>query len=83
MTFENNSQTGYTTEKIVQAFAARTSPIYWGNPDIGLEFNTAAFVNCHDYDTFDQVIQEVQAIDQDDYRYQAMFCTPYFCKKQP
>ncbi|MDP2539286.1 glycosyltransferase family 10 [Helicobacter sp. faydin-H76] len=32
--FENSSTNGYTTEKIIQAFGARTIPIYWGNPKI-------------------------------------------------
>ena len=32
--FENQSYPGYTTEKILDAFRARTVPIYWGNPRI-------------------------------------------------
>lgn len=33
--FENSSYPGYTTEKIIEAFAAKTIPIYWGNPCVG------------------------------------------------
>ncbi|MGX2982281.1 glycosyltransferase family 10 domain-containing protein [Helicobacter sp. 23-1045] len=29
--FENSSTSGYTTEKLIQAVAARTIPIYWGD----------------------------------------------------
>ena len=36
--FENCSQPGYSTEKILEAFAARTVPIYWGG-----SFNRADF----------------------------------------
>ena len=37
--FENTSTSGYTTEKIIGAFAAGAIPIYWGNPEITKEFN--------------------------------------------
>lgn len=30
--FENSSSPGYVTEKIIEALAARTVPIYWGDP---------------------------------------------------
>lgn len=61
--FENSSSRGYTTEKIVEAFASATIPIYWGNPDIAKEFNPAAFINCHDYDNFEQVLNYVKEVD--------------------
>lgn len=64
--FENASTPGYTTEKIVEAFAAGTIPIYWGNPLIHLEFNTKAFVNCHDYNSFEEVIEVIKRIDSND-----------------
>jgi len=31
--FENSSTSGYLTEKLIQAYAACTVPIYWGDPD--------------------------------------------------
>src|SRR3989442_12361365 len=37
--FENASLPGYTTEKIVEAMAARDPPLYRGNPPIHREFN--------------------------------------------
>lgn len=64
--FENSSTEGYTTEKIVQAFASGTIPIYWGNPNIHKEFNTESFVNCFDYTSFDNVIDRIIQIDKDD-----------------
>lgn len=64
--FENASAPGYTTEKILQAFAAGTIPIYWGNPEIVKEFNPKAFINCHAYDSFDEVVKRVIEIDKDD-----------------
>ena len=74
--FENCSHPGYTTEKIVQAFAAGAIPIYWGDPRIAETFNRAAFVNCHDYGSWDEVVQAVAQIDADPERQLAMRRTP-------
>lgn len=64
--FENSSDEGYTTEKIVEAKAAGTIPIYWGNPNITEEFNPKSFINCHDYNNFLEIIEEIKKIDKDD-----------------
>lgn len=74
--FENTSHPGYTTEKIVDSFAAGTIPIYWGDPRIAETFNTGAFVNCHDYASLDDVVEAVKKIDQDDSLYRRMLHTP-------
>lgn len=74
--FENTSHAGYATEKIVQAFAAKTVPIYWGDPLIENVFNPEAFINCHKYDSFADVVREVARIDQDDAAYQRMINAP-------
>ena len=67
--FENASSPGYVTEKLVQSFAAGTIPIYWGDPMVAREFNTKAFINCNDYNSFDEVIERVRQIDEDDKLY--------------
>lgn len=64
--FENSSTSGYTTEKILQAFSAGTIPIYWGNPNVGEDFNEKAFINCHKYKNFEEVLEVIKKIDQDD-----------------
>lgn len=74
--FENSSHSGYSTEKIVQAFAAKAVPIYWGDPCISEDFNEASFINCHKFDNLDEVVEEVRKIDQDDRRYLAMLSEP-------
>lgn len=65
MAFENTCQPGYTTEKIVESFASGTIPIYYGDPRVAEEFNPAAFINCNDYDSFDEVIDRVLQVEQD------------------
>ena len=64
--FENSSTSGYTTEKILQAFSACTIPIYWGNPNVAKDFNEKAFINCHSYHNLEDVVEAVRKIDQDD-----------------
>lgn len=74
--FENCSHPGYSTEKIVQAFAAGTIPIYWGDPRIAETFNREAFVNCHDYGSWDEVVQAVEDLDNDPQKKLAMLQAP-------
>lgn len=64
--FENACHRGYTTEKIISSFQARTIPIYWGNPDVAKDLNPEAFINCHDFSSFDEVVNEVRRLDTDD-----------------
>jgi alpha(1,3/1,4) fucosyltransferase len=66
ITFENSSLPGYTTEKILHAFVSNTIPIYWGNPLIAMDFNEDAFINCHRYNSFEEVVNRIIEIDNDD-----------------
>lgn len=66
---ENSSREGYLTEKLPVGFAARTIPIYFGDPSVGLEFNTKRFINTHEFPSFEAVVQRVKEIDQDDNLY--------------
>mgnify|MGYP002624552368 CR=1 FL=1 len=63
---ENARYEGYTSEKLLTSFEAHTVPIYWGNPYVAEEFNSEAFVNCMDYESFDEVVKRVKEIDEDD-----------------
>jgi alpha(1,3/1,4) fucosyltransferase len=76
--FENSSHAGYTTEKIVDAMRVHSIPIYWGNPLIHQEFNTKSFINCHDFNDFDEVIQRIIDIDNDVELYKEYLQQPYF-----
>jgi len=76
--FENTSSSGYTTEKILHAFISNTIPIYWGNPDVAKDFNPKAFINCHDFQNFDQVLEEIERIDSNPEEYILMLNQPPF-----
>lgn len=74
--FENSSHDGYCTEKLMQAFAAGTIPIYWGDPKVKEDFNEAAFINATDYASFDEVVARVKELDNNDEEYLNMLSTP-------
>lgn len=80
--FENSSYPGYTTEKILDAFLANTIPIYWGNPLIHLDFNPNAFINCHDFDSFEQVVERVIEVDQNEALYRQMLSEPPYANNK-
>ncbi|NNF04884.1 MAG: glycosyltransferase [Rhodothermales bacterium] len=76
--FENASWPGYTTEKILQAFQAGSIPIYWGNPLIDRDFNPDAFINCHDFDSFEDVVEHVRRVDADESLYRRYLAASVF-----
>ena len=80
--FENSSTSGYTTEKILQAFSACTIPIYWGNPNVAKDFNDRAFINCHQYESLEQVVELIKKIDEDDELFEQYLREPIGTEKQ-
>jgi hypothetical protein len=76
--FENSSYPGYTTEKLVRALRAQTIPIYWGNPAVHRDFNTRAFINCHEYPDFGAVVRRVIEVDNDDDLFREYVSEPPF-----
>lgn len=82
--FENACSSGYTSEKILQAFAAGSIPIYWGNPDIEIDFNPEAFVNCHRFDSFEDVITYVKQIEESPILYKKIIQQdPFMDREKP
>ena len=76
VTFENSGSRGYTTEKIMESYASYSVPIYWGNPDIAKEFNPDSFINCHDFESFDEAVEYIRKVDNDDELYLKMVKAP-------
>ncbi len=73
---ENACFPGYTSEKIISSFLANTIPIYWGNPDISLEFNPRAFIDCTSM-SLPEVVELVEKMDRDDDLYLEMLSQPW------
>lgn len=72
LSFENSIFRGYTSEKIISSFQAKSVPIYWGNPNVTKEIDPDGFINCHDYETLDEVIEVIKIIDTDKNKYLKM-----------
>ena len=72
LSIENSSYTGYSTEKITDAFAAGSIPIYWGDPLITKVFNPKAFIRVSDYPSIDALSDRIREIDEDDELYMQM-----------
>lgn len=78
LAFENTASVGYCTEKILQAFAANTVPIYYGDKTAAKDFNPKAFINVNDFKNIDEAIAYIKKIDQDDQAYLKMLREPMF-----
>ena len=77
--FESTKHEGFITEKITDAFFADTIPIYYGSSDVTDFFNKKAFINVSDYASFDEAIQKIIELDNDDDKYLEMLRQPIFC----
>lgn len=79
---ENALFDGYTSEKLLTTFQAHSIPIYWGNPYVAEEFNEDAFINCHAFETIEQIVERVKEIDNDDDLWKKMIAAPWQTEKQ-
>jgi hypothetical protein len=75
---ENQCCKGYVTEKITEAFAARTVPIYMGDPDIGKDFNEESFVNILSTNDYMKTIERVITLDNNRSLYLDAINAPVF-----
>lgn len=66
---ENTYAPGYTTEKILEAFASNCIPIYYGDPLAVQDFNPKAFINAHDFPDMASLLERVKEIDSNDELY--------------
>lgn len=79
--FESTAHYGFITEKLTDAFYSDTVPIYYGSSTVSSIFNPAAFINCSDYASMDDVVKKVMELDQDDDQYLEVLRQPIF--RQP
>lgn len=69
---ENASHSGYTTEKIVEAFASNCVPIYWGDPDVVSVFNPKSFINANEIKNLKELVERVKLFNENDELYLEM-----------
>jgi GR25 family glycosyltransferase involved in LPS biosynthesis len=63
--YENQSSPGYTTEKLLHAKAAGCVPIYWGDPKVERDFDTAGFIDARGVTTAGELIRLVKQVEED------------------
>jgi hypothetical protein len=80
--FENDAyrpgHSWYITEKIMEPMTVNSIPIYKGADNISQDFNRNSFINCHDFKNFDDVIQYILHIDNNDNEYLSILREPWF-----
>lgn len=68
---ENSSCPGYVTEKVMQALAVNTVPIYFGDPTVSTDINPESIVWIRDRNDVKRAIEEVVFLDTHDEAYLA------------
>jgi len=82
ISFENTSHQGYTTEKIIEPMYAGSMPVYWGNPEIAMDFNTQSFLNWHEFGSDKALIDRIIELDQNESLYEEVYNQPYLLQNK-
>ena len=80
VTFENKIYPGYVTEKICDAYKSRCIPIYWGSNEVVNDFNPKTFINANDFSSFDELVEYIKKVDNDQELYESYFEESIFSK---
>lgn len=60
LALENGSKPGYVTEKLIDAYAANTVPVYWGSKTINRDFNPKSFITVPENYSHDEIIKYME-----------------------
>ena len=74
---ENSFVDDYVTEKIMDAFCARTIPIYIGTDKVFRDFNKDAFIYLEGFD-YDKLVARVKEVNENKELYKYMMTVPVF-----
>jgi len=75
---ENSSNPGYVTEKIIHPLSVGSIPIYWGAENVSSDFNDKTFINVHDFDSMEEVLELIKEIDGNNELYDKFLSEPIF-----
>jgi hypothetical protein len=83
--FENSRQTHYLTEKLANAYAAGTVPLYWGAPEAPAWLNRRAFLQLEDDSDagLEAFIDRIEALAADHHAYAQIFEQPLLVGEIP
>lgn len=78
ISFENSNYPGYSTEKLIDPMLVNSIPIYWGNPEVGKDFNSESFIHVNQFASYEKAIERIIELDQDDEKYLQLATQPWF-----
>lgn len=70
--FENEEHPGYTTEKLVHAWAAGSVPVYWGDPLVDFDFPPGSYLSLYEAGTATRLVEQVLEAHHDPVRYEQL-----------
>jgi len=80
---ESIDQDGFVTEKLLHALATGSIPIYYGSKSVYRDFNPEAFIDLHDYNNLDDLLNRVKEIDSNPDLYNNIkYCRKYASENQ-
>ncbi|RDU72198.1 glycosyltransferase family 10 domain-containing protein [Helicobacter brantae] len=83
--FENSQSIGYCTEKLIEAFAAKTIPIYWGDPsllDSKLNLiNPKSYINLSSFSSIGEALDFIKEVHSNHQLYMQILQEPAFLKE--
>ena len=79
--FENSLHPGYTTEKILDAYKSNCIPIYYGSETINDDFNPETFINAHNFNNYNDLINYIKKVDSDESLYNSYMDKPIISKR--
>jgi len=79
--FENEDYPGYVTEKICDVYKSNCIPIYWGNKEVLKDFNPNTFIYAGNFNNFNDLVEYIIKVDNDEQLYASYFAEPFFSNK--
>jgi hypothetical protein len=78
---ENSVYDGYVTEKLIDAYAGLTVPLYSGDVSVNEDFNSKAFINYQDFKRTEIFVHDITWFDRELGLYKDMYEQPLLLKK--
>lgn len=82
ISIENGIYNGYTTEKIMTSVIAGSIPIYWGNPQVGLDFNAERLINLDKFRSLEAAARHVVALSENQTELERITNLPLMTEEQ-
>lgn len=82
ITYENSLHSGYTTEKLFDGMASNILPIYWGDPDVSIDFNSNSIIDAHKFNSTHNLIEYIKELDNNEDLYNKIYNEPWLTEPQ-